>query len=123
MRISGRSASRVTLSLSEQDTSYVFTRFSLYYDKTNALGDPQHQIRDCHVAKRLSVIQPGTGISFDMRPWLARLGPEKSKLERCFTRTPMSALGHERTERSEFAMSALPPKADITERSLARLRR
>jgi hypothetical protein len=29
---------------------------------------------------------------------------------------PMSALGHKRTLRGEFAMSALLPKADIAER-------
>ena len=51
--------------LSEQDTSYVFTRFGIYNDKTNAFRDQQHQIRNSYVAKRLSVIQPGAGISFD----------------------------------------------------------
>jgi hypothetical protein len=51
--------------LNEQDTSYVFARFGIYYDETDAFRDPQHQIRDSDVAKRLSVIQPGAGISFD----------------------------------------------------------
>jgi hypothetical protein len=35
----------------------------------------------------------------------------------------MSALGQKQTSRRLRMMSALPPKADITERSLARLRR
>ena len=35
----------------------------------------------------------------------------------------MSALGHERTFRSALAMSALPPKADIEFRKLARRRK
>jgi hypothetical protein len=33
-------------------------------------------------------------------------------------RSPMSALGQKQTSRSEIAMSALPPKADIGERNL-----
>jgi hypothetical protein len=32
--------------LSEQDTRYVFTRFGIYDDETNAFGDQQHQIRN-----------------------------------------------------------------------------
>ena len=32
----------------------------------------------------------------------------------------MSALGHKQTRRTQFAMSALPPKADIRQGDLAR---
>ena len=55
---------------------------------------------------------------FDFRP-TEELRPAKwgltVVLRSSNSQRPMSALGHKRTFRSAIAMSALPPKADITE--------